>query len=62
MPTAVFPLQPDDEFLEKAKEQEWQAGFEAMGSDPDVNNVEYMLFVAQEVVFNGENMVDLLDR
>ncbi len=62
MPNAVFPLQPDDEFLEKAKEQEWQAGFEAMGSDPDVNNVEYMLFAAQEVVFNGENMVDLLDR
>ena len=58
----VFLLNPDHKPSEKAKEQEWQAGFEAMGSDPDVNNVEYMLFAAQEVVFNGENMVDLLDR
>ena len=36
---------------EKEKEQEWQAGFEAMGRDPDTNNVEYALPAAREVLF-----------
>jgi hypothetical protein len=62
MEADALQLDDENELLEKTKEQEWQAGFEAMGSDPDVNNVEYMLFAAQEVVFYGENMVDLLDR
>ncbi len=26
-----------------SEDQNWQAEFEAMGSDPDVNNVKYML-------------------
>jgi len=36
---------------EKEKEREWRAGFEAMGRDPDTNNVEYMLPAAREVLF-----------
>ena len=36
---------------EKEKEQEWRAGFEAMGRDPDTNNVEYALPAAREVLF-----------
>ncbi len=42
----VLRLEPED--------QEWQAGFEAMGNDPDVNDVEYMLPAAREVIFAGE--------
>jgi len=37
---------------EKEKEQEWRAGFEAMGRDPDTNNVEYALPAAREVLFD----------
>lgn len=36
---------------EKEKEREWRAGFEAMGRDPDTNNVEYMLPAGREVLF-----------
>lgn len=61
MATALFQLCADDEPSQEVKKQEWQAGFEAMGNDPDVNNVEYMLFAAQEVLFDGENRTNLLD-
>ena len=33
------------------KEEEWRAGFEAMGRDPDTNSVEYALHAAREVLF-----------
>ena len=56
------PICADDEVLRELKEQEWQTGFEAMGSDPDVNNVEYALFAAQEVLFDCKNEVNFLDR
>ena len=36
---------------EQEKEKEWREGFEAMGCDPDTNNVEYMLPAAKEVLF-----------
>lgn len=36
---------------EKEKEQEWRAGFEAMGRDPDTNDVECTLPAAREVLF-----------
>lgn len=36
---------------EKEKEQEWRTGFEAMGRDPDTNDVEYALPAAREVLF-----------
>lgn len=36
---------------EKEKEKEWRAGFEAMGRDPDTNDVEYALPAAREVLF-----------
>ena len=62
MPIAMFQSSTDGERLREAREQEWRAGFEAMGSDPDVNNVEYMLFAAQEVLFDAENEPNLLDR
>lgn len=52
MPTAMFQLRADDELLEEVKEQEWQAGFEAMSDDPDVNDVEYALFAQCEVLLN----------
>lgn len=54
MSITVTQLSAEDEVLRKAKEQEWQAGFEAMGNDPDVNDVEYMLPAAREVIFDGE--------
>jgi len=38
---------------EQEKEREWREGFEAMGRDPDTNNVEYMLPAAREVVFGS---------
>ncbi len=38
----------------KLEDQEWQAGFEAMDNDLDVNDVEYMLPAAREVIFAGE--------
>ena len=34
-------------------EQEWRAGFEAMGRDPDTNDVEYMIPAAREVLFEA---------
>ena len=37
--------------MDLLKEQEWREGFEAMGHDPDVNDVEYMLPAAREVLF-----------
>ena len=33
------------------REQEWRAGFEAMGADSDTNTVEYMIPAAREVLF-----------
>ncbi len=36
------------------KEREWREGFEAMGRDPDTNNVEYMLPAAREVLFGAD--------
>ena len=36
---------------DREREQEWQAGFEAMGRDPDTNSVEYTLPAAREVLF-----------
>ena len=33
------------------KEREWREGFEAMGHDPDVNDVEYALPAQREVIF-----------
>ena len=36
---------------EQEKEREWRAGFEAMGQDADVNDVEYMIPAAREVLF-----------
>ena len=36
---------------EEAKAEEWRAGFEAMGRDPDTNNVEYAISAAREVIF-----------
>jgi uncharacterized protein (DUF1778 family) len=39
------------QYLEAIKEREWREGFEAMGRDPDTNNVEYMLPAAREVIF-----------
>lgn len=36
---------------EQEKEREWREGFEAMGRDPDFNNVEYLMPAAMEVVF-----------
>lgn len=37
--------------LAMEKEREWREGFEAMGRDPDTNDVEYMLPAAREVIF-----------
>ncbi|MEO7717388.1 MAG: toxin-antitoxin system HicB family antitoxin [Capsulimonas sp.] len=37
-------------YLEAEKEREWREGFEAMGRDPDTNNVDFMLPAAREVV------------
>ena len=39
---------------ELEKEREWREGFEAMGRDPDTNNVEYMLPAAREVLFGSD--------
>ncbi len=36
---------------EEAKAEEWRAGFEAMGRDPDTNNVDNAIFAAREVIF-----------
>jgi hypothetical protein len=38
-------------YLEAEKEREWREGFEALGRDPDTNNVDYMLPAAREVIF-----------
>ncbi len=35
---------------DREKEREWREGFEAMGRDPDLNDVEYLLPAAQEVL------------
>ncbi len=40
---------------EQEKEQEWREGFEAMGRDPDTNNVEYMIPAAREVIFGRDH-------
>ncbi|MCW3059655.1 MAG: hypothetical protein JWQ02_1476 [Capsulimonas sp.] len=40
-----------NQYLEAEKEREWREGFEAMGRDPDTNNVDFMLPAAREVVF-----------
>lgn len=40
---------------ELEKEQEWREGFEAMGRDPDTNNVEYAIPAAREVLFGPEH-------
>jgi hypothetical protein len=36
---------------DREREQEWRAGFEAMGQDPDTNTAEYALPAAREVLF-----------
>ena len=36
--------------LNREKEREWREGFEAMGRDPDVNNVEYALPAQREML------------
>ena len=36
---------------EQEREQEWRAGFEAMGRDMETNDVEYALPAAREVLF-----------
>ena len=62
MPTATFRpkarvlrLFMDAISASRARDQEWRAGFEAMGADPDTNNVEYMIPAAWEVLFGPEN-------
>ncbi len=50
-----FLVEAIKETLKREKEREWQAGFEAMGNDPDVNNVEYMLPAGREVIFDSDN-------
>lgn len=40
---------------ELEKEREWREGFEAMGRDPDTNNVEYAIPAAREVLFGSEH-------
>ena len=35
---------------EQEKERVWRAGFEAMGRDPDTNDVEYMLPAGREAL------------
>ncbi len=40
---------------ELEKEREWREGFEAMGRDPDTNNVEYAIPAAREVLFGPEH-------
>jgi hypothetical protein len=37
--------------FETEKEKEWREGFEAMGRDPDVNDVEFALPAAREIIF-----------
>ena len=62
LPTADLQLQAEPDLLETARlvtskedrskqkmDQEWRAGFEAMGCDPDTN-VEYMIPAANEVL------------
>jgi len=43
---------------EKDREQErvWRDGFEAMGRDPDTNDVEYALPAAREVLFGRQSL------
>ena len=36
---------------EEEKAEEWRTGFEAMGLDPETNNVEYAIPAAREVIF-----------
>lgn len=48
-----FLVKAITEALKREKEQEWRAGFEAMGGDADKNDVEYMLPAAREVVFGS---------
>lgn len=50
-----FLVEAIKETLQREKEREWQAGFEAMGKDPDVNNVEYMLPAGREVIFGSDH-------
>ncbi|MEO7717391.1 MAG: hypothetical protein ABIY70_14420 [Capsulimonas sp.] len=38
-------------YLKTEKVREWSAGFEAMGRNPDTNNVDYLLAAGREVVF-----------
>lgn len=38
---------------EREKEREWREGFEAMARDPDLNDVEYLIPAAQEVLGGG---------
>jgi len=37
-------------YLESDKEREWREGFEAMGRDPEANDVDYMLDAARAVL------------
>lgn len=61
MPIAVFSPRADKLLREQEKEHEWQVGFEAMGSDPEVSDVEYMISAAREVIFGHENEITLDD-
>ena len=36
--------------LETEEEREWREGFEAMGRDPECNNVEYAIHAQAEVI------------
>ena len=38
---------------EQEREQEWRAGFEAMGRDPEINTTEYALAASREILFGG---------
>ena len=46
-----FLLDAIETALKLEKEREWREGFEAMGRDPETNDVEYMIPAAREVVF-----------
>jgi predicted transcriptional regulator len=48
-----FLVEAVEAAIAREKEQEWREGFEAMSRDPDVNNVEYAIPAAQEVMFGN---------
>lgn len=48
--TNRFLVEAIKDSLKREKDREWREGFEAMGRDPDLNDVEYLLPAAQEVL------------